>query len=176
MRHAHASHALDRGGAPIHLVRALGHASITHHRPLPPRPPQGQLRKISRIVNGQNLCRCCYEALQQRGLERSAISCAGWCRAKEGRGCGSRKALYLIMTLAFRYAQQNLAELAEYRRSWTTSGGLASPHLARFGQTSSVRRIIVFHLFFVAWSFFCPSGGTLLRLRLGYGGLFLIIS
>src|ERR1035441_6706279 len=62
--------------------------------------------------------------LQQRGLERSALSCAGWCRAKEGRGCGSRKALYLIMTLAFRYAQQNLAELAEYRRSWITSGGL----------------------------------------------------
>jgi hypothetical protein len=28
------------------------------------------------------------------------------------------------MTLAFRYAQQNLAELAEYRRSWITSGGL----------------------------------------------------
>ena len=80
-----------RGGAPIHLVRALGHASITHRRPLPPRPPQGQLRKISRIVNGQNLCRCCYEALQQRGLERSAISCAGWCRAKEGRGCGQQE-------------------------------------------------------------------------------------
>ena len=77
------------------------------------------------------------------------------------------------MTLAFRYAQQNLAELAEYRRSWTTSGG-CQPASARFGQTSSVRRIIVFHLFFVAWSFFCPSGGTLLRLRLGYGAYFLL--
>ena len=54
MRHAHASHALDRG-APIHLVQAHPRPRLHHyHRPLPPRSPQGQLRKISRIVTGMD--------------------------------------------------------------------------------------------------------------------------
>ncbi len=46
LRHAHASHALDRS-VPIHLVQAtLGHASVFDHRSLPPRPADRKLQLL----------------------------------------------------------------------------------------------------------------------------------
>ena len=46
LRHAHASHALDRG-APIHLVQAtLGHSSIATTGKLSPRTPHGFEREL----------------------------------------------------------------------------------------------------------------------------------
>src|ERR1039458_714884 len=93
------------------------------------------------------------------GLERSAISCAGWCRAKEGRGCGQQES-----PLSHHDSGVSLrpAELSRTRRvsalvdhQW----GAASPHRqglgkrVQFGGSSSS----IFSSWL--WAFFVPLGG-----------------